>query len=122
MVKALYDTNVLIDDFLRGIPAAAAELARYDVTAISVITWMEVLAGAPSVLAQPTRGFLDEFHLIELGAEIAERAVEIRRDHRLKLPDAIIWASAQVHARLLVTRDTKGFPAGDPAIRVPYAL
>lgn len=121
MVKALLDTNVLID-FLRGIPAAQAELARYDDMAISVITWMEVLAGAPQALAQATRDFLHDFQLIELDSEIAERAVAIRREHRLKLPDAIIWASAQVHARLLVTRDTKGFPAGDPGVRVPYAV
>jgi predicted nucleic acid-binding protein len=46
----------------------------------------------------------------------------LRRDHRLKLPDAIIWASAQVHAMLLVTRDTKGFPAGDPGVPMPYRL
>ena len=121
MVKALLDTNVLID-FLRGIPAAQAELARYDDPAISVITWMEVLAGAPPALAQPTRDFLNGFRMIELDAEIAERAVAIRRDHRLKLPDAIIWASAQVHARLLVTRDTRGFPSDDPGVRLPYTV
>jgi len=39
MVKVLLDTNVLID-FLRGIPAAQTELARYDDAAISVITWI----------------------------------------------------------------------------------
>ena len=121
MVKVLLDTNVLID-FLRGIPAAQAELARYDDSAISVITWIEVLVGAPPALAQPTRDFLDDFRLIELDSEIAERAVAIRRDHRLKLPDAIIWASAQTHARLLITRDTKGFPADDPGVRVPYTV
>jgi predicted nucleic acid-binding protein len=121
MVKILIDTNVLID-FLRGIPAARTELARYADKAISVITWMEVMAGAPLALEQATRGFLDGFQLIALDPEIAERAVAIRRDHRLKLPDAIVWASAQVHARLLLTRDTKGFPADDPGVRVPYVV
>ena len=46
MVKALFDTNILID-YLRGIPAAREELDRYETRAISVITWMEVLTGAP---------------------------------------------------------------------------
>ena len=59
MVKALFDTNVLIDDLLCGIPAAEAELARYDDTAISVIAWMEMLAAAPPTPAQPTRDFFD---------------------------------------------------------------
>ena len=40
----------------------------------------------------------------------------------MKLPDAIVWASAQVHAMLLVTRDTKDFPGDDPGIRVPYMV
>jgi predicted nucleic acid-binding protein len=121
MVKVLLDTNVLID-FLRGIPAAQAELARHDDAAISVITWMEVLVGAPPALEQSTRDFLNDFRLIELDQKVADRAVGIRRDHRLKLPDAIIWSSAQVHARLLITRDTKGFPADDPGVRVPYTV
>lgn len=121
MVKALLDTNVLID-FLGGIPAAKAEMARYDDKAISVITWMEVLVGTPPGLEQATRDFLEGFELVVLDPEIAERAVAIRREHRLKLPDAIILASAQVRARLLVTRDAKGFPADDPGVRVPYEV
>jgi hypothetical protein len=40
----------------------------------------------------------------------------------LKLPDAIVWASAQVRAMLLVTRDTNRFPAGDPGVRIPYRV
>ena len=40
----------------------------------------------------------------------------------LKLPDAIVWASAQVHGMLLVTRDTKGFPADNPGVRMPYRV
>lgn len=44
MVKALLDTNILID-FLNGVPQARDEIARYRRTAISIITWMEVMAG-----------------------------------------------------------------------------
>ena len=33
--------------------------------------------------------------------------VALRRAHRLKLPDAIIWASADLHGMLLVSRDTR---------------
>jgi predicted nucleic acid-binding protein len=120
VVKALLDTNILID-FLHAVPAARDELNRYEDKAISIVTWMEVMVGAPPLATRATREFLDTFALIELNEKIAERAVMLRQKHRLKLPDAIIWASAQVHAMLLVTRDTKGFPAGDPGVRVPYA-
>jgi hypothetical protein len=34
----------------------------------------------------------------------------------------VIWATAQVRAMLLVTRNTKDFPKGDPGVRAPYKL
>jgi len=40
----------------------------------------------------------------------------------MRLPDAVVRASAQVHSMLLVTRDAKAFPVGEPGIRMPYAL
>lgn len=119
MVKALFDTNILID-YLRGITAARDELARYQVRAISMVTWMEVLVGAAPSVLRPTRAFLDSFYRIALDEAVAERAVILRQSHRLKLPDAIVWASAQVNAMLLVTRDTRAFPADDPGVRMPY--
>jgi hypothetical protein len=60
-----------------------------------------VMTNAPAAVERATRDFLDGFTLIELDQAVALRAVALRRDHRLKLPDAIIWASAQVHAMLL---------------------
>ena len=120
-MKALFDTNILID-FLRGVAAARDELSRYDSRAISIVTWMEVLAGAPVLTDRHTRDFLDGFALVALDDKVAFRAVTLRRQHRLKLPDAIVWASAQVGGMLLVTRDTKGFPADDPGVRMPYRV
>jgi len=121
VVKALLDTNILID-FLSGMPAARDEMNRYQDKAISIVTWMEVMAGAPMTAERGTREFLDGFALVDLDQKVAERAVTLRRQHRLKLPDAIVWASAQVQAMLLVTRDTKGFPADDPGVRMPYRV
>lgn len=121
MVKALFDTNILID-FLRGIPAARDEVNRYEDKAISVVTWMEVMIGAPLSAERGTREFLDGFALVGLNETVAERAAMLRRQYRLKLPDAIIWASAQVEAMLLITRDAKGFPANDPGVRMPYRV
>ena len=40
----------------------------------------------------------------------------------MKLPDAIVWASARRQGRLLVSRNTKDFPAGDPGVRHPYVV
>jgi len=121
MVKALFDTNVLID-FLGGMPEARAEIRRFDDAAISIVSWMEVMIGASGDRQDATRAFLARFQLIGLDQDIAETAVALRREHRMKLPDAIIWASARRHGRLLVTRDIKDFSAGDPGVRSPYDL
>jgi predicted nucleic acid-binding protein len=121
MVRALFDTNIIVD-YLNAVPQARTELKRYAEKAISIITWMEVMVGASGDVEDATRSFLNTFDVIALDGEIAERAVSLRRTHHIKLPDAIIWATAQANARLLVTRNTKDFTAGDPGVRMPYRL
>lgn len=121
MVKALFDTNILID-YLNAVPEARDELDRFGERAISLISWMEVMVGAEPAVEADTRAFLDGFDVIAVDERIAERAVSLRRERRIKLPDAIVWASAQVHGFLLVTRNVKDFPPGDPGVRAPYAL
>ncbi|QUS40023.1 type II toxin-antitoxin system VapC family toxin [Tardiphaga alba] len=121
MVGALFDTNILIDH-LNAVPQAREEIARFENRAISIITWMEVMVGAKRDLVEQTRRFLGGFEVIALDNAIADRAVTLRQTHRIKLPDAVIWATAQTAARLLVTRNTKDFPPDDPGIRTPYAL
>lgn len=121
MVGALFDTNILIDH-LNAVPQARKEIARFENRAISIITWMEVMVGAKVDLTEQTRRYLSGFEVIALDNEIADRAVTLRQTHRVKLPDAVIWATAQTAGRLLVTRNTKDFPPDDPGIRAPYAL
>jgi predicted nucleic acid-binding protein len=121
MVKALFDTNILID-YLGGAGAAKKELARHENKAISTITWMEVLVGTTTDDEAAIRAWLGSFDVIALDTAIANRAVEIRKDKRIRLPDAIVWASAQVNSLLLVSRNTKDFPADEPGVRVPYKL
>ena len=121
MVAALFDTNILIDH-LNGVTEAREEIARFESRAISIVTWMEVMVGADPELAEPTSRFLDGFEVIALDDRIAPRAVELRRVHRIRLPDAVIWATAQISGRLLVTRNVKDFPPDDPGVREPYTL
>ena len=84
---------------------------------------MEVLIGCRSADEEPpVRRFLESFDLLPIDANIAERAVALRRDSRIRLPDPIIWATAQHHGALLVTRNTKDFSANLPGVRLPYQL
>jgi predicted nucleic acid-binding protein len=121
MVKALFDSNILVD-YLNGIAPAKEELIRYRDRSISVITWMEVMAGAAPEVETATRGFLSGFEWISIDQDIADAAVTIRRDRKIKLPDAIIWATAQSKSLMLVTRNTKDFPADEPWVRMPYSI
>ena len=121
MVKALFDTNVLID-YLNGIEAADQELSRYAGKAISIISWMEVMAGAVPDEEAAVRAWLLSFEVLALNEAIAERAVAIRKARRIRLPDAAIWATAQAHGLLLVSRNTNDFPETEPGVRVPYTL
>ena len=121
-MKAIIDSDVLID-FLQGVPAAREELALYSDRCVSLISWMEVMSGTDTTEEErQCRDFLMQFRVITIGPEIAEQAVMFRRAHHLKLPDAIIWATAQHEGCLLVTRNTKDFKPQTPGIRIPYKL
>jgi predicted nucleic acid-binding protein len=120
-MKALLDTNILID-YLNGIEAARDEIARWQQPLISVVTWMEVIVGAGPADEAEVRGFLRRFRCIGIDAPVAEAAVALRRSRRLRLPDAVIAATAVHEGALLVTRNTRDFPADDPTVRAPYRL
>ena len=121
-MRALFDTNILID-YLSGIAAAREEVARHDDASISIITWMEVLVGASDERETARlKWFLSGFQRVAIDDSVSELAVAIRRKHRIRLPDAIIWASARSIGGLLVTRNTKDFPPDDPGVRVPYSI
>ena len=118
----LFDTNILIDT-LNLVAGAEAELGRTDDWAISRISWIEVFAGAPKGARDETEAFLSRFPVVELDEQVARRAALIRAEGpRLKLPDAIILATAQLSGRTLVTRNSKDFPATLPGVRIPYKL
>lgn len=115
----LFDTNILID-YLRGNPAARAQCDLHANRAISIISWMEVMAGTTAANEDSTRAFLLNFHILSIDSAVAERAIIIRRTKKLKLPDAIIYATAVESSRTLLTRNTRDFPPGMPGVRVPY--
>jgi predicted nucleic acid-binding protein len=121
-MKALCDTNIVID-LLSGIEKAKHEVILYEELFLSRISWMEVLVGAPnSQMEKLWIRWMRNFKIVELDASVTAEAIRVRKAHRLKLPDAIIWASARKNDSLLITRNTKEFPKTDPGIRFPYSL
>ncbi|MDP1605398.1 MAG: type II toxin-antitoxin system VapC family toxin [Rhodocyclaceae bacterium] len=117
----MFDTNILID-YLSGVDQARIELDKYSDKAISLITWMEVMVGATDETADIVQGFLRGFVNLPIDERVSHAAVALRRQHGVKLPDAIIWATARTDKRILVTRNTRDFSPDDPGIRVPYQI
>lgn len=118
--QAVFDTNILID-YLVGREEAQLEFERYTRRAVSLVTWMELQIGARDEEEGDVIDlFLREFRVVDVTREVARRAVDIRRRTRLRLPDAIIWATAETESALLITRNSKDFPTNDPGVRVPY--
>ena len=122
MSGVLLDSTVLID-LLNGVGAARAIVRAEPSASLSIITWIEVMVGARSDREESTaRGYLAHFRVAQLSAEIAEETVRVRRASALKLPDAIILATARAEGLTLLTRNTKDFSEDDPTIRIPYRL
>jgi predicted nucleic acid-binding protein len=120
--ERFFDTNIVIDA-LHARPRAWGELRQATRAWISRMTWIEVMSGTPEEAAAETEEFLRLFVMREIDEQIARRAAALRHQRRsLKTPDAIILASAQSQGAILVTRNTKDFPAVMPGIRVPYTL
>lgn len=121
MSDPFFDTNILID-WLRDKAPAVAELSRYNRHRISRIVWTEVMAGESLENRDLIQQIIAPFEVVEIDARIAMAAADIRHRTRMKLMDAYILATAQVNGAILITRNTKDFPAQMPGIRVPYLL
>jgi predicted nucleic acid-binding protein len=121
-----FDSNILIDA-LAGYDPARMEIDRATEFAsrawISRVVWIEVMSKGEGEALRRAEVFLSGFSIDEVDAEIGRRAAALRRERvRLKAMDSIILATAQTRGRVLVTRNTKDFPANMPGIRVPYTL
>jgi len=121
-----FDSNIVIDA-LAGFERARDEFARAaglnGRVWVSRMVWIEVMSKGVDRDLRRTERFLSGLMVDEVDAEIGARAAALRRERPgLKSPDAVILATAQLRSRVLVTRNTKDFPAQMPGIRVPYIL
>lgn len=75
---------------------------------ISVISEIELLS-YPNLATNEEdaiRDFLSKIETIGLRSDVTEAAIAFRRQHRMKIPDAIIAASASVLDAVLLTNDS----------------
>lgn len=102
------DTNAVIE--LLNDSGAAIKLDAmfpHSSFCISVITFIELL-GYPSITPNVERqilNFLRDITIVNIDSPIVEIAIAMRREKVIKLPDAVIAATAVTFNAPLVTRD-----------------
>lgn len=109
-VKYLLDTNVILG-MLKSTPEILAMVGSTGLMAqqcaISAVTRMELL-GYPGITADEDaliRQRLAQLTYLAISSAVEDKAIELRRSRRVKLPDALIAATALCHGLELLTMD-----------------
>lgn len=114
-IKYLWDTNTAIYYLQQQFPPAAEkfidELLAEAPPAISAITEIELLCwkAATEKDLEVLHNFISDALIIDLEQPIKIKTADIRKQHKIKLPDAIIAATAIIYNLTLISRDTKDF-------------
>lgn len=114
-IKYLWDTNTAIYYLQQQFPPQTEkfidELLTEAQPCISAITEIEMLCWktATEKDIDVLHNFINDALVIELERPIKLKTADIRKQHRIKLPDAIIAATAIIYDLTLITRNTKDF-------------
>lgn len=102
-MKYLLDTNIVIY-LQKGVLQESLPIAHH---AVSVITEIELRAYSALTLQQRhwLELFINDVQVVGLTHVIKEKTIALRQQHRLKLPDAIVCATALVEQAVLLTND-----------------
>ena len=111
----LIDSNVVIQ-FIKGeLPGSAVSLVKTELKRgafSSIITEIEVLGWKSpenSTEMSAAKTFFSGVTILGLARSVAEIAIQIRIDYTIKLPDAIIAATAILHDLTLISRNDRDF-------------
>jgi predicted nucleic acid-binding protein len=114
-LKYLWDTNTIIHYLQKQFPVAGEEFIDNTVLnhqpVISVITEIELLCWRTATEddIDVLNNFILNSIVYDLDQEIKLKTIEIRKNFRLKLPDAVIAASALVNDHVLITNNLADF-------------
>lgn len=110
----LLDTNIIIyhlDGLLPQLAQNKIDAMLVKPLPLSIITKIELLGFRFATTQQKitTQLFVKPVQWLLLTNTIANQAILLRQNHKLKTPDAIIAATAIVHNYTLVSRNDKDF-------------
>jgi predicted nucleic acid-binding protein len=106
----LIDTNILIDFQSKRISEkgqAFVAKAIDDNFTISFVSYIEFLGFKDT--SKTIEDFVSLADVIEINKSIIDQTISFRKNHKIKLPDAIIAATAMVHNLTLISRNSKDF-------------
>jgi predicted nucleic acid-binding protein len=111
VARLVLDTNIILY-YLGGRLADRLPAGAY---AISVISELELLAypGLDASEEQRVRAFLADIPVTDLTQAIKHHAIDLRKRHGLKLPDAIVAGTALALEATLLTNDQRLLALGD---------
>ncbi len=109
----LIDTNAVIDYLGYKLTTSGMEFMNSVINAVpnvSVISKIEVLGfNAPEQHYKTLSDFINDAIVMDLTNQVVETCIEIRKKHKVKLPDAIIAATVLVYDLVLISRNTSDF-------------
>ncbi|MHA4807487.1 type II toxin-antitoxin system VapC family toxin [Flavitalea flava] len=114
-IKYLWDTNTAIYYLQKQFPAPAEEfmdgVLKLFQPAISAITEIELLCWKTATENDLVvlKNFIADCVVFELETELKFKTAELRKSYKIKLPDAIIGATALVLNLTLLTRNISDF-------------
>ena len=100
-------------------------ILQTNISVISAITEIELLCWktASENDLKVLNNFIQDATVIELEQEIKSKTAEIRKANKIKLPDAIIAATAIVYNLTIITRNTADFKNIDGLITInPFEM
>jgi predicted nucleic acid-binding protein len=108
--RYLIDSNTLIEFTGRLLPASIhSELSSIIDTDfnISFINKIEVLAHHTADIAW--QNFIEQANIIKADDDIISQTIQIRKIQKIKIPDALVAATALVNDLILLTRNVNDF-------------
>jgi len=113
MGQYLIDTNVISDFFSASLPVRGMQFMDFvidDIPNISVISQIELLCWkTDTIKEQQVKDFIADSVIFNIKANIIAHCVSIRRNKKVKTPDAIIAATAMAHGYTLITNNERDF-------------
>jgi len=110
----LIDTNAVIELIAGKLPTSGEEWVENILITedayLSIINRIELLGfNGPTQEMDALSNFVTSVTVLPLSDEIAEKSIWVRKQKKIRLPDAIIAATALVHSLGIISRNTKDF-------------